>query len=236
MEHTAWIEVLAYKTSVTFAPYDAARRGVTMETRGATRKRWALRKGVTVARRGSASHAALRDIQALLSPPELARFARHLRQAEHPPAREETARVIAGLTEGKEYSSSERLHLETEALLRTVADRRSLLRDAVTAGQAACILGRSRQTVHDRVKAGTLLAISNGGILRFPPWQFAVDAPRGVVPGLPAVLAALEVSPLAKARWLTRPNATFQGQTPLDALKAGERARVVAEARGVGQV
>jgi hypothetical protein len=93
---------------------------------------------------------------------------------------------------------------------------------------------RSRQTPHDRAKAGTLLAIRENGRLRFPLCQFDPEGPDGVVPGLAAVLTALDFSPLAKAAWLERPHPALDGQTPIERLRTGDLAGPVAIARCAG--
>jgi len=72
------------------------------------------------------------------------------------------------------------------------------------------------------------------GGLRFPRWQFDPDGADGVLAGFPDVLRALDVSPLAKVSWFIRPNPYLGGRTPLAALKAGEREKLVSLARGVG--
>jgi hypothetical protein len=96
------------------------------------------------------------------------------------------------------------------------------------------MLGTSRQTPHDRVKNKTLLAIEDNGQLRFPLWQFDAESPNGVIEGLPDVLRALSAGPLGQARWLTTSRPVFEGRTPLEALKHGEKELVLVEARGVG--
>jgi len=108
--------------------------------------------------------------------------------------------------------------------------RRTLLDGSLTASQVAGMLGTSRQTPHDRVESGSLLAVMDRGALRFPTWQFDPEGPHGVVHGLPDAIRALRVSPLAKMSWLTRANPAFDGATPLDALRWGEIAVVVDEA------
>jgi hypothetical protein len=50
-----------------------------------------------------------------------------------------------------------------------------------------------------------LLGVRDQGQWRFPLWQFDPDGHDGVVDGLPAVLAVLAVSDLAKVRWLQQP-------------------------------
>jgi hypothetical protein len=84
------------------------------------------------------------------------------------------------------------------------------------------------------VKGGTLLAVLDRGVWRFPAWQFDPEGPDGVVEGLPEVLRALEVSPLAKASWLVRPNQYLEGRTPLAALKEGRVEAVRSAAEAVG--
>ncbi|HET9014241.1 MAG TPA: helix-turn-helix domain-containing protein, partial [Thermomicrobiaceae bacterium] len=112
--------------------------------------------------------------------------------------------------------------------------RRELLAGALTASQVARLLGTSRQTPHDRLRAGTLVAVLEDGAWRFPAWQFDPNGDNGVVHGLPDVIRALDVSPIAKISWITRPNPLLDGDTPLACLKAGQVARVVALARAVG--
>jgi hypothetical protein len=113
-------------------------------------------------------------------------------------------------------------------------ERERLLDDSLTTSEVASLLGVTRQTPHDRAKQKTLLAIEDKNQLRFPRWQFDADGPSGVVSGLPEVLRALAIGPLAQARWLTRANRTFGGRTPLQAIKAGDLETVVQEAYGVG--
>lgn len=124
--------------------------------------------------------------------------------------------------------------LEAAAILDAFRWRREALAGALTAPQVAELLGASRQTPHDRVKRGALLAIMDRGAQRFPAWQFDATAPGGVVPGLPEVLKALRVAPLVKLSWLTHSSRDLGGETPLAALRRGEVDRVVAIARVLG--
>jgi hypothetical protein len=135
---------------------------------------------------------------------------------------------------GRTFSHEERVKLELEALFQYFQWRRQLLQGALTSSQVAKLLGTSRQTPHDRVKARTLLGISDNGALRFPSWQFDPEGPDGVIEGLPDVLKTLQVSDLAKLSWLVRSNPFLDGLTPLQALKQGQKERVVEEAIGVG--
>lgn len=183
-----------------------------------------------------AIHDALRRFQDLLNslqPAELEAVieaaTRALGQADEPvPA------IVAALTGGRRFTAAERVEAEIDVLMRSFARRRELLAGALTASQVAKLLGTSRQTPHDRLAAGTLLAVMDQGAWRFPAWQFDPEGENGVVPGLPAVIRALDVSPLAKISWLTRPNPMLDGETPLACLKAGQIDRVIALARAVG--
>jgi len=142
--------------------------------------------------------------------------------------------MIARLTGGRIYTSGERAELALTVLQRSFARRRELLEGAITAPQVAKLIGVSRQTPHDRLEKGTLLAVSDQGKPMFPLWQFDPAGPNSVVEGLPSVTQALHATPLGKVRWLTRANAYLDGRTPLEALKQGERERVVKLAEAVG--
>jgi hypothetical protein len=147
---------------------------------------------------------------------------------------EERRDLVADLTRGREYGRQERSALEMATLARSFKRRRELLEGSLSAPQVADLLGTTRQTPHDRVKGGTLLAVLDRGVWRFPAWQFDPEGPDGVVEGLPEVLRALEVSPLAKASWLVRPNQYLEGRTPLAALKEGRVEAVRSAAEAVG--
>ena len=99
-------------------------------------------------------------------------------------------------------------------------------------------LGISRQAVSDRERKGTLLAVMEGGQLRFPLWQFDPMGTGGVVEGLPRTLHVLDengaLSPLAKMSWLRKANPSLGGDTPLEALRTGRLDEVLSAARGVG--
>jgi hypothetical protein len=99
--------------------------------------------------------------------------------------------------------------------------RHELLADSLTAPQVAQRLGTSRQTPHDRARAGTLLAVMDRGVLRFPAWQFDPAGPDGVLAGLPEVLRALgEMPPLSKMGWMVSPKALLP-DSPVALLRRG---------------
>ncbi len=163
--------------------------------------------------------------QALLGAVQVANDATNTQQAE------EDSRISHWLGEAPEDPAK----LEFEALQARFARRRDLLQRCIGSNEVVRLLAlRNRQTPLDRLKARTLLAIRDQGQWRFPLWQFDPDGPDGVIAGLPEVLAALPVADLIKARWLQRPQPLLDGQTPLQALRAGQLDRVLAEAQAVG--
>jgi hypothetical protein len=99
--------------------------------------------------------------------------------------------------------------------------RQRLLAEALTAPEVAAHLNVSRQTPHDRVRAGTLLAIMDRGMLRFPAWQFDPTGPDGVLDGLPEVIRALGDMPtLSKIGWMVSPKALLP-DAPVEMLRHG---------------
>jgi hypothetical protein len=146
----------------------------------------------------------------------------------------EKGALVQALTEGREYTPEETILLELEAQRQAFARRRELLRGALSSTQVAELLGTKRQTPHDRLRSQTLLAVEDNGRWQFPYWQFDASGPNGVIAGLPDVLKALDISALAKVSWLTTPNPYLEGRTPLQALKEGQAARVIDQARAVG--
>lgn len=133
-----------------------------------------------------------------------------------------------------EYSNDERVALEIASLLQLFALRRRMLQDALSTSQVAEMMGVSRQTPHDRLKAGLLLGVLDNSVLKFPAWQFDAAGPNGVVQGLPEVLSTLKCSPFAKMSWLASPNDVFDGLKPIEVLKMGRTSEVLHEAQAVG--
>ena len=150
------------------------------------------------------------------------------------PLESEKASLLREIIGERPFSDAERLALEVSALQRAFAFRRELLSGSLSAPEVARLLGISRQSVHERAKRETLLAVLDNGSLRFPPWQFDPQGKGGVTEGLPETLHALSVPPLGKVSWLSRPNPYFEGQMPLETLRKGDRKRVVDAARAVG--
>ncbi|WP_448070873.1 hypothetical protein [Georgenia yuyongxinii] len=98
-------------------------------------------------------------------------------------------------------------------------------------------LGVSRQRLHQRVKAGDLLAVkTRKGRTYYPVWQFTPD--RKMVSGVPEVVRGLgERSAYNKALWLKSPWVEFGNRTAIEVLTNGDPADVraiLAEARADG--
>jgi hypothetical protein len=130
--------------------------------------------------------------------------------------------------EGRRVVSAQRANL-----LRGFRLRRSLLRDALTATEVASLLGAAtRQTPHDRVAAGTLVAVRDAGKLRFPIWQFDPEGPDGVVEGFAEVLGELPtMTQLGRVSWFVQPRRGLRGRSPIEALREHDATPVLTEAR-----
>jgi hypothetical protein len=135
--------------------------------------------------------------------------------------------ITALVENGRTFNARERAALRVGALAESFALRRQLLADTLTSSEVAHILGTTRQTPIDRLQNGTLLALRDGGTWHFPAWQFDATGPDGLVSGLAEVLDALDTSPFIKARWLQLPHPELGGQTPLEALRKRQAARVI---------
>ena len=144
--------------------------------------------------------------------------------------------LAARITGGRTYTASERASLEAAAQARSFTRRREVLAGAFSAAEVAELLGTSLETLHDRVKAGALLGVPDGGALRFPAWQFDPKGEGGLVEGLPGVLKVLRASPFGKAYWLSRSNPHLGDRTPIAALKGGEVEAVRRLAESVGVI
>lgn len=152
-------------------------------------------------------------------------------------ARSSRGREIHPATGEAVASESEQALLAFRSLLQFFEARRGLLDDALTAPQAAELLGVSRQTPLNRVKDNTLLAVLDRGAYRFPVWQFDPRGENGVLSGLSDVLDALEPQqPFAKLVWLRRSNPTLEGREPVELLRDREIEPVVDAAHGAAEL
>lgn len=114
------------------------------------------------------------------------------------------------------------------ALARNVDHRQSLLERAggsLSAEEAGKVLGGiSRQAVDKRRRAGAVLALREASDWRYPVCQFqdgeVIDGIANVVKGLS------EQGPWATLDFLLAPDTVLGGQSPLEALRAGQREEV----------
>jgi hypothetical protein len=115
-----------------------------------------------------------------------------------------------------------------DALLRGVGERARLIAAAgglLSVNEVAALLGLTRQAVDKRRRAGQVLAMRAGSDWRYPAIQFG---PEGAPPaGLAEVIAALaEAGPWATLDLLLAEDPALGGRSPLQALRAGDRAAV----------
>lgn len=96
-------------------------------------------------------------------------------------------------------------------------------------------LGITRQAIHQRERLHRLLSVpARNGRRRYPAWQFAA---AGVLPGFPAVsaaLVALGVDDSGRILFFLSDQDDMRGRRPLDALRAGDEAGVLRAARRFG--
>jgi hypothetical protein len=119
---------------------------------------------------------------------------------------------------------------------RAFLQRRQMLAETITVKEAADLLGIGRQSLHDRLKTASLLAVKDRGQWRFPLWQFDPEGPDGILDGLRETLRALRgpISDVGKVRWFLTPKDALDGDTPLSALRAGNADDVVKAAQALG--
>lgn len=135
---------------------------------------------------------------------------------------------------GRKYSLQEAALLEITSLKRYFDRRKELLQSSLTASEVANLLGTTRQTPHDRFNKKSLLAVKDNGVWKFPLWQFDPAGADGVIEGLPEVLKVLEGSEFTKLNWLTSPSPYLNNLTPVEALKQGQKNKVIKEAKVLG--
>lgn len=114
--------------------------------------------------------------------------------------------------------------------------RAGVLEDAVSAEKAGRMTGRTRQAIERQRREGRLLALRAGRQWRYPVWQFDLDGPGGLLPGLKTVLSQLFMSPPAAALWLTSPHDSLGGESPSVALRRRRTAEVEALAEQAGHL
>lgn len=143
---------------------------------------------------------------------------------------EEIARGTTDTAGAFEQVRLQSLGVEQEML----AEEGGMLSDAEFARQLGL---KSRQTVHNYRDAGKIFALPKGARnFSYPAWQIHRGA---LLPGLGEVLAALRpkrLSPLAQVNFFLTEAEALDDQRPLDRLRAGAVAEVVAHAQRYGVV
>lgn len=96
--------------------------------------------------------------------------------------------------------------------------------EVLSTEQVRALLGVTRQALHKRVEAGTLLGLPGELTTLYPAWQFERSGVRGVVP---AVIAAFrerlgpEYDARMVASWATSGQPDLKGATPAEWLSDG---------------
>jgi hypothetical protein len=102
--------------------------------------------------------------------------------------------------------------------------------------ELAGALGITKEGVRQRAKRESLLALPLGSALYFPVWQFTNTQEYKPLPGLRDILHALPTTDAwGKAIFLLGGEASLDGARPLDSLRRGELASVLAAARQYGE-
>ena len=185
----------------------------------------------------AATKAFLEQVESLLAglrASELEAMTKAITEVWHGSLSSDSESALALRLTRRQYTQQESFRLEIASLHRSFERRRELLQNSLTAKQVGDLLGTTRQTPHDRAEKGSLLAVLDKGIWRFPSWQFDPQGPDGVVEGLHEVLKSLGGSNFSKLNWLVSPNRYLDDLTPIEALKRGYKERVLKEAKAVG--
>lgn len=147
------------------------------------------------------------------------------------------AEVLATLADTA--ASSSRSDAVATAKLRAIQVREKLIEAAgglLDTKAVAEQLGVTPQAIHKQRKEAKLLAVLLGNRLQFPAFQF--DESGAPVGGLPAVVRSLaqrSIGPWSQLRFLAGHNARLGNRSPIEALHAGERDRVVRAAEAFGE-
>jgi hypothetical protein len=125
------------------------------------------------------------------------------------------------------------------ARIRWLEDQQRILRTeggTLSSEELAAALGITQEGVRQRASRGALLALPVGSTLYYPMWQFQDTQAFATLPGLRAVLSALgDVDPWGKALFLLGTEPALAGERPLDFLRRGEVAPVIAVTRQYGE-
>ena len=124
-----------------------------------------------------------------------------------------------------------------EAQIRGIKIKQEILSaegGTISSEDAAKILNITRQGIDKRRKAGHLIGVSVGRRgYRYPVWQFAGD---GILKGLDKVFSELiGHDPFMQIIFILNPNTRLDGDTPLNKLRSGDVASVIAAAKAYGE-
>jgi len=113
--------------------------------------------------------------------------------------------------------------------------RRLLGEDRLDTSDAALLLGVTRQALHKRVRAGTILGVPGRGTTWFPAWQFGPD--RTTRPVIARVLSAFATAdpdrradPWNVLSWADTAQPELNGARPADVIADGDRDEQVLDA------
>jgi hypothetical protein len=125
---------------------------------------------------------------------------------------------------------------ETQALIAAGAVRKAELVDMAgglyTLSEVASLLKIPEQSIEERRRAGTIIAVRTGDDYRYPACQFG---PNGIVTGLSEALAAMPIrADWMRLEWLLIPDDALDGFSPLEALRTGRFGDVLEVARAQG--
>jgi len=104
--------------------------------------------------------------------------------------------------------------LERENLHLQARQRREQLTASFSRSEVAEMLDVSTQTVSDMRVQNRLIGLRDGREWRFPAWQFTPDDAEPVLPDLARLVREFPGGVVSLSRWMTRPNADFDGRTP----------------------
>ncbi|MGU3585189.1 helix-turn-helix domain-containing protein [Rhodococcus sp. C26F] len=104
--------------------------------------------------------------------------------------------------------------LERENLHLQARQRREQLTASFSRAEVAEMLDVSTQTISDMRVQNRLIGLRDGREWRFPAWQFTPDDAEPVLPDLARLVREFPGGVVSLSRWMTRPNADFDGRTP----------------------
>jgi hypothetical protein len=121
---------------------------------------------------------------------------------------------------------------EASSIEQEFAVRKALLARARPIEKVCELLDiKSRQTLHNWISQGKIIALPENGRLLLPLWQFEAGTDDKLMPGFSEALQALNRTSFSAAHWFTSPNVQLGNKPPIVLLRAGEIAKVVAETR-----